>query len=216
MSIRKATLTKNGGKDILRLINPDICYIAIPIYSGVHYVKMVALPNVSEGKTAQYNQELILGRSFPMYTYSYSGDRTIDIQLHFFITQEPCFSYDTRVLPGQSPLSNSFGGGGCNQCADCNLQNLRALQSALYPREGNSTYGAPFQPPPVCTICIGGLLGVAPICAILTSCRVSFPNDVPWDESNFCPYRFDVDTSWLAVYDSTNLPYQSRIYYYAR
>jgi hypothetical protein len=43
------------------------------------------LPEISDSKSAIYNNEPIIGRSFPLYTYSHSGDRSLNIQLHFFV-----------------------------------------------------------------------------------------------------------------------------------
>lgn len=149
------------------------------------------LPDVSDSKTAMYNPEPIIGRSVPLYTYSHSGDRTINLQIHFFV-----------IEPGD---------------ADKNLLSLRVLQSAVYPREDSSgTY--PYLPPPVCRLKCGSLLtsDQSHLCVIMQSYNVKFPTEVAWHESNtglstFCPYRFDVDTTWLVVYSSEDLPFQSRI-----
>lgn len=143
---------------------------------------MRSLPDISDSKTAVYNSEAIMGRSFPMYTYSHSADRNISIQLHYFVTE-----------PGDAVE---------------NLQDLRWLQSAVYPRESKD---APYLPPPVCQLKCGSLLATEAICVVLQSYSVKFPTEVAWDEDTFCPFRFDVDTSWLVVYTSSDLPYQSRI-----
>lgn len=163
---------------------PDF-YIAIPGFGSPITVK--ALPDISDSKQASYNPETIMGRAAPMYTYSHSGDRTISIQLHLGITEE-----------GD---------------AEKNLETLRKIQSAAYPRQG--TGGAPYIPPVVCTIKCGDLLAKEPICAILQSYNVRFPTEVAWwtgDDGKYCPYRFDIDTSWVAVYTSSDLPYADRIF----
>src|SRR5215210_643255 len=88
---------------------PD-CYIKIPGPNKTsHTVVMRSLPDISDSKSAVYNSEAIMGRSFPMYTYSHSADRNLSVQLHYFVTE-----------PGD---------------AVDNLQDLRWLQSAVYPRE---------------------------------------------------------------------------------
>jgi len=79
-----------------------------------------------------------------------------------------------------------------------------------YPQDQTSS-GAPFEPPPVCRLRCGSLLSSGEICAILRSYSVRFPTDVPWDENTYLPYKFDVDTSWEAVYSSDDLPGQERI-----
>ena len=141
------------------------------------------LPDISDTKQAHYNNEAIMGRSFPLYTYSYSGDRGISISFHFFI------------LKKQDGIDN--------------INNLRKIQSAVYPREGEK--GAPFTPPVICQFKCGKLLGETPLCLILQSYSVKFPTDVAWDEETYCPYKFDVETSWLTVYTSEELPDQSQI-----
>lgn len=142
------------------------------------------LPDITDSKSAVYNQEAILGRSFPMYTYSHSGDRVINMQLHFFVVEYVDIA--------------------------TNLRYLRLLESAVYPRRSDVS-GMPFQPPPVCQIECGRLLGNEPLCVVLQSCQARFDTNVPWDVETFVPFKMDVDTSWLTVYDSADLPFQDRI-----
>ncbi len=165
---------------------PD-CIIKIPGAGGGGLdgeIKLNNLPDISDSKSAVYNTEAIMGRSFPLYTYSHSADRTINLQLHFFI-----------VNPGDG---------------DRNLAYLRMIQSAVYPRDGIKT-GTPYQPPPVCQLKCGKLLADQELCVILQSYSVKFPTDVAWEENSFCPFRFDVDTNWLVVYTSIDLPFADRI-----
>jgi len=167
------------------LNNLKDCWINIP---NAGKIILRSLPDISDSKQASYNSENIIGRSFPLYTYSYSGDRSINIQLHFFIIQD-----------GD---------------AQGNINDLRKIQSAAYPREG--TGGRPYMPPVICTLTCGKLLAEEPLCAVLQSYSVKFPTEVAWFEQDgtYCPYRFDVDTSWLVVYTSSQLPYQNRIVTY--
>jgi len=150
-----------------------------------HVIQFNNLPDITDSKNANYNNEPIIGRSFPLYTYAYSGDRIINIQFHFFI-----------VDPGDAVI---------------NIGHLRAIESAVYPREGSGA--APFAPPPVCTMECGELLGDSKICVVLQQYSVKFPTEVAWDtnEGTYCPYRFDVDTSWLTVYSTSELPSQPQI-----
>lgn len=168
------------------------CYIVVPlpdlkekfsIEKGL--IEFYSLPDVSDGKQATYNNDGIQGRSFPLYTYSHSGDRTINMQLHFYI-----------INPGD---------------ARKNIDYLRLIQSAVYPRRHNDNL-APYRPPPICLLRVGELLGEsAPVCAVLQSYNVKYPTDVAWDEETCCPYKFDIDTNWLVVYNSQYLPFQDRI-----
>ena len=158
--------------------------------SNPNIIRFDNLPDISDSKSAIYNNEGIIGRSFPLYTYSHSGDRTINIQMHFFITN-----------PGD---------------AERNLRYLRMIASATYPREGVAVgvTTLPYRPPPICRIKCGDLLATQGqyICAVLQSYSVKFLPDVTWDEFTYCPHKFDVDTTWLTVYSSEDLPWQSRIY----
>lgn len=90
-----------------------------------------------------------------------------------------------------------------------NIRDLYAIQSAVYPRSGD-----PYQPPPVCRIDCGRLLGNEPLCAVLENYSVSAPTDVVWDPDNLIPYYFEVTTTWHVVYasgGSRKLPNQERI-----
>jgi hypothetical protein len=156
------------------------CYINI----GSETITLNNLPDISDTKSAVYNQEGIIGRSFPLYTYSHSADRTINMQLHFFVVEK-----------GDAAR---------------NLSDLKKLQSAVYPRDGAGS-GTPYQPPVICKIFCNKLLADEALCAVLQSYSVKFPTEVAWDEETFCPFRFDVDTNWLVVYTSSNLPDNTRI-----
>lgn len=157
----------------------------------VYKIVLNNLPEISDTKNAIYNNEGIIGRSAPLYTYSHSGDRTISLQIHLFALKS----------------------------IDCekNLQALRIIQSALYPRNEQALISAggmaaPYKPPPICKIKCGNLLARNEyVCVFLQSYSVKFPTDVAWDETTYCPYRFDIDTTWTVCYTSSELPWQNRI-----
>lgn len=170
------------------LNNITDCYIVIP---NAGTIILNNLPDISDSKDAIYNGDPIIGRASPMHTYSHSGDRNISMQLHFYIVDK-----DDAIN---------------------NLQKLRWLQSAVYPRRGDNDSQAsvaPFRPPPICQIRCGDLLaqGTA-ICVFLRSYNVKFDTNVAWDINNetFCPFKLDVDTNWTVAYTSSNLPFQDRI-----
>ncbi len=172
------------------LIPIEECVLNIPDIKGEGgatveggSIVMNNLPEISDTKTAVYNNEPIIGRSFPLYTYHYSSDRNITLQIHFFILKE-----------GDAVR---------------NLASKRLIESLAYPRAGDS--GAPFKPPVICTLKCGQILATEPLCIVLQSYSVKFPTDVAWDEQTLCPYRFDVDTNWLVVYTSNDLPNADRI-----
>lgn len=166
----------------------DDCFITIP---GAGMIKFNILPDISDTKSAEYNDENILGRSFPLKTFSHGSSRQISIQIHFIV--------DTK------------------DSIDRNLEYMRWIESAVYTRQ--SSIGAPFVPPPVCEIRCGDILSTfdtGPLCAVLKSYTVKFPTEVAWDydrvgTSTLCPYKFDIDTNWDVVYKTDELPGQERI-----
>lgn len=141
------------------------------------------MPDISSQKSASYNDEAIVGRSFPVKTFSHSENRSISIEWHFIALKES----DVQK----------------------NLNELRLIESATYPRDGQN--GAPYRPPPVCRLQCGKLLGDDGVCAILRSYSVKFPTDQVLDEQTLLPYTFDVSMSWEVVYASSDLPGQDRI-----
>ena len=162
------------------------CTVLIP---NAGTIVLNNLPTLTDAKTAVYNNEAIIGRSTPLYTYSHSGDRTISLAMHFFVVDK-----------GDAAK---------------NLKYLRWIQSAVYPREG--TGGSPFTPPVICQLKCGSLLADnEPLCCALQSYSVKFPEEVAWDAETFIPFRFDVETSWIVVYTSDDLPFQSRIVQFGR
>lgn len=169
------------------LIPLEDCYILVPVEglaAGQNYrlIQFFALPDISDSKSAAYNDEPIMGRSFPLKTYSHSENRVISMQIHMYHRKD--------------------------EDAQRNLADYRLLQSVLYPR---SHYNAPYAPPPPCKLRCGELLGAGEICAVLKSCSAKFPTDVPWNENFYTPWKFDIDTTWEVVYRSSNLPGQQRI-----
>ena len=171
-----ARATIPGGK----LVNLKDCYIQIP--NGMK-IELNNLPDLSDTKGASYNDEVIMGRSFPLKSFSHSENRAISMTLHFFVVNKEDISI--------------------------NMQYLRAIESCTYPRTANS--GLAFQPPPVCQIKCGKLLGEDELCVVLRSYSVKFPTDAVWDEETYVPFKFDVDTSWEVVYRTVNLPGQEKI-----
>lgn len=155
------------------------CYIKIPKYGKI---TMRILPDISDSKSASYSDEAIIGRSFPMKTYSHSENRSINWTAYFMILKE-----------GD---------------AERNLMDLRALQSLTYPRDRDFE---PYAPPPVCAIKCGSILGKEELCVVLKQYSVKFPTDVAWDENFLVPYKFSVDLTWEVVYSSENLPGQEKI-----
>ena len=170
------------------------CYIMIPVESAgwsvlagagspTFKLEMKVLPELSDAKGATYSDEPLMGRSFPLKTYSHSDNRVIGMQIHMLVSS-----------PGD---------------IDYNLRALRAIQSAVYPRQGSN---APFLPPPICRIRCGRLLAEEDLCVVLKNYNVKFPTEVAWDEETFVPFKFDIETSWEVVYKSSELPGAERIF----
>lgn len=179
----KATIQGGSLKPI------ENCYIII---SGEKIV-MNQLPDISDSKSASYNDEPVIGRSFPMKTYSHSENRAITWTAHFIVTKEDDVSENIRYL--------------------------RIIESAVYPRDESAQ---PYAPPPVCALRCGSLLtpleysSSKEVCAILRSYSVKYPTDVAWDEKTLLPHKFSVDMQWEVVYDSTDLPGSERILRFGR
>jgi hypothetical protein len=170
----KATL--QGGN----LIPINDCYIELPSKR----ITVRSLPEIADTKSANYNDESIIGRSFPMKTYSHSENRSITITLHYYTITD--------------------------KDVTTNIEELRALESVVYPRAGDGAVS--YKPPPVCQIKCGKLLADEALCVVLRSYSVKFPTDVAWDEDTLLPMKYDIDTTWEVVYSSSDLPGQERIF----
>lgn len=153
------------------------------ILVGTSLIPLRILPDISDQKSANYSDESIIGRAFPVKTYSHSENRSISMELHFIALEK----------------NDIF----------LNLGYLRIIQSAVYPRDGQG--GSPYRPPPICKLRCGLLLGDNGVCAILKSYSVKYPTDQVWDESTYLPYKFDVSTTWEVVYSSSDLPGAEKI-----
>lgn len=165
-----------GGR--LKTLN-DKCKIIIED----HVINLKILPEISDTKKASYADTTIIGRSFPIKTYSHSDNRVITMKLHFLVIE----SADIKQ----------------------NIEDLRAIQSATYPRKGT-----PYRPPPICKIQCGKALGERPLCCILESYNLSFPTNVAWDKDTMLPYYFQLNTTWHVVYSTSGdqpLPNQDKI-----
>ena len=162
------------------LIPMKNCYVQIPNCGKLEFE---ILPEISDSKSAEYSDESAIGRASPMKTYQYSAKRGISLQIHLIVSRPD----DVKR----------------------NIEILRCIESAVYPREGAG--GAPFIPPPICRLKCGALLADNELCVILMSYSVKFPTEVAWDENLFTPFKFDIDTTWEVVYKSSELPGQNRI-----
>lgn len=157
------------------------CYLEIP---GYPRIVMKSLPDIGDSKSVVYNTEGIIGRASPLHTYSYSDTRKISCKFHFYVLH----------------LTDIYQ----------NLSDMRAICSCTYPRNGEGI--SPFKPPVVCKMRVGDLLANnQDICVCLENYSISYPPNVAWDAETLCPYQFDIDTSWMVVYTSSDLPYANNI-----
>ena len=140
------------------------------------------LPDLSESKSASYNDEAVIGRAAPIKTYANSDNRSISCSISLFVQKK-------------------------QDCKD-NISILRKIQSAVYPRTG---VGAPYFPPVICRIQCGDLFSKDPICCVMRDYNVKFPTDVPWDLDTLCPYKMEISMTLEQVYSSNNLPNQDLI-----
>lgn len=165
------------------------CSIIVP---GAGTIVLNNLPTISDSKSASYADEGVIGRSFPIKTYSHSENRAINMKVHFVILR--------------------------NSDAEVNMRYLRWLQSAVYPRD--NVPGSPYLPPPVCKIRCGNLLAGRTsdgyVCAVLKQYNVSYDPTVAWysdgnGNGSYLPYSFDMDLTWDVVFSNETLPGQEKI-----
>lgn len=147
-------------------------------------IYMKILPEISDSKGASYPEEPLMGRATPLKTYSHSETRTISWAAHFMTCKE-----------GD---------------AHTNLATLRSIESCVYPKDNSGTTA--YEPPNLCHIKCGIILGDSPLCCVMKSYSVKFDPGVAWDEETFVPYKFDVDMTFEVVYDSEDLPGSDRIF----
>lgn len=165
-------------------LQPINCIITVP---GVGPLKPRILPDITDSKSATYNDESVIGRSFPVKTYSHSDNRTITMKWHILIVDN-----DTKAEA---------------------LNQLKAFQSCVYPV--TDIADTPYAPPSICTIDCGEILtagrnnGV--LCVVLKSYTVSYPTNVAWDETLLMPNMFDIDLTWEVVYATSDLPGKEKI-----
>ena len=157
------------------------CYIDVPELSQKIIMKI--LPDISDTKSATYSDEPAIGRSFPIKNYSQSDNRSISWTVHMMVCKEG----DQEDM----------------------ISAMKLLEACVYPTQTES----PYAPPPICQIRCGRLLtdDDQPLCCILKSYSIKFPTDVAWDENGYVPYKFDIDLTFEAVYDSKSLPYAEDI-----
>lgn len=142
---------------------------------------MDLLPDISDSQSAMYNNESAPGRSMPFVTFGSTEARNISWTCHFL-------AMDDRT-------------------ARRNIGYLRILQSVLSPKTEKKIYS----PPPVCQLKCGIFLGDEEICAILRTCSVRGDRQGPWSETDYIPYKLDIDTNWEVVRDNSNLPGQEKL-----
>lgn len=174
------TKATNGQCDLIPIEN---CKIIIP---GALTITFNNLPDISDTKSAAYNDEPVIGRAVPLKTYSHSENRVINTKIHFFIRKE---------ADGEE-----------------NLRQMRALQSAVYPQPGDPYK----PPPICQLQCGRILSTGRALCVVLLSYNITFPTDVAWQKDTNCPYKFDVDCSWQVVYATNDLPNSNRIFQQGR
>jgi hypothetical protein len=141
------------------------------------------LPDISDQKGVSYADENGIGRSLPSKTFSHGENRSISVTASFYI------------LKTGDDITN--------------LSILRAIQSAVYPRDGSGAL--PYIPPPLCKLKCGKLLSNESLCVIMKDYNVKFPTDVPWHQTTYVPYKMEISMNFDVVYPSSKLPGQEQI-----
>lgn len=174
-------------------IIPD-CYIQFPsavanlLPDARLYFRI--LPKVSDQRSVNYNDESIMGRSFPLKTFANGSNRSIGIEASFIILDE--FNDPPRIW-----------------------NEVKALQACTYPQDTSEASSAPFSPPFVCKLKCGNMLGRDGVCAVMRSYSVNWPTEVAWHWDGTTgiklPMYFTVSTQWEVVYQTSKLPGSNRI-----
>ena len=160
------------------------CYIR----SDAFMIYMNNLPDISDNKDASYSEENGMGRSYPFKTFNAGGSRKI--------------SWKMRMI--------SYN----NESIRENINNLRLLESCVYPRPDPANV-IPYIPPRILSIKCGSLIADTEVTVILTNYSVSFPSDQVWfttsEVGKYLPAKIEVDLNFELVYDSRYLPGAGRI-----
>ena len=156
------------------------------------------LPDISDQKSATYAEETGMGRAMPFKSYQHSDNRTIGWTAHYIVTQKSDIS--------------TF------------LNEIRIIQSAVYPRPSGSTsaLSPPYFPPVICELSCGSLLNNYQdnlnettrsnlVYAVMKSYNIKYDTSVPWDEETMLPYKFDIDMQFEVIYDQSVLPNSKNI-----
>ena len=168
------------------------CYISSTmagngnLYASDNAIQMYFdnIPDISDKKSAKYNDETGIGRSAPIKAYANSDNRNISVECHFFV-QEKSGSRSAKTI----------------------LATLRWLEAHTYPEDDP----APYSPPPIMKIKCKEILSTLPLCVVLLDYNVKFDSSVPWDEETGIPYKVDVSLNFEVVYNSSELPYAQDI-----
>lgn len=143
------------------------------------------LPDISDKKSAKYNDETAIGRTAPFKVYAYSENRSLSVDVHFYVQE----------IDGP-------------QSAQAIKDTLYWLEAHVYPeRPENGTYS----PPPIMRIKCFDILSEDELCVVLNSYNVKFDPQVPWDEDTGIPYKLDVTLDFEVVYKSADMPYADDI-----
>jgi len=180
---RNGTLTELNNSSNENIAD---CYIDIVEFDKKIYMNV--LPEISDGKGAQYSDESAIGRSMPFKSYQWSENRAITWTMHLITTK-------------QSDV-------------DTNINNMRALEACVYPLD--EVENVPYSPPPILKIKCGKLLGDDELCVVMKSYSVKFDTTVPWDASTLLPYKLDIDMQFEVVYNQSELPGAEKIFKYGK
>ena len=174
----KAT-TSSGALNAIEnceLIIPSIPHILNGTRPGQIVFKN--LPEISDQKGASYNDETIPGRVVPIKTFSHGENRSISVTASFYTIEE---NDEVR-----------------------NIDVLRAIQSAVYPRDADKSM--PYFPPPICKFKCGKLLSKDYLCVVMKNYNVKFDTSVPWGVKTYLPYKLEISMDFDVVYSSKRLP----------
>lgn len=168
-------LEKLGGK-------AQICSLTIPGAEGGGTFYLRVLPQIGDGKTANYTSQTVFGRSNPIRSYGESGPRTISVSWTIFNTDK--------------------------ETTEENFNLVRALQAAVHPKYtgGKNAY----EPPPLCQFTCGIMLSgdagqSEPMNVLITSYKFGYGNDCLYND-HMLPFKIDVSVEMEVAYSQRILP----------
>lgn len=177
-------MANNNYNDLLSRILPD-CYIYIShLDEGVQYWQLPGYPDeVTDHMSSNFRENTALGRSAPIYTFSNSGPRSIQISLNFH--RDMFEEMPTNVIPRDGEdKAESF---------------IHAIQAIAVPRYNLSNKAIE---PPLVAVRLGREVFIKGV--VTSGIDVTFGKPILVNEK-YATVRISFTVSEVDPYDSTTI-----------